>query len=243
MVLAKSVQGSGFRVQGKHIPLEPPTLNLEPKGFTFVELMIAATMMSVLFVGLGSHLQGGLTVWHRATATAERLQQQRVAWERLERDLAHAIVFDKRLAAYGETENKLPLPTFGETTLAFFTVSSSAARQPATVQFVTYACDTRGGATGLWRTSQSVGQARARNPEPVPQLLLPACEALAFQYAYLRLASEELTWESTWPEPDNADEPWRLPRLVEVSIRAGGHEVRRLGAIPIGDFGQTEQPR
>jgi len=221
------------------------------RGFTFVELMIAATMMSVLFVGLGSHLQGGLTVWHRARTMSDTLQYQRVATDRLERDMANAIVLDARPDAYGGASGQLPLPSFGVAQLRFFTVSSSGARQPATVRFVTYTCDEHAGATGLWRTSQSVGEARARSPEPTPQLLLPDCETLAFQYAYLpsppteqppqRQAPQELIWESTWP--DDAHQPLRLPRLVEVSIRAAGHEVRHLCAIPTGVFGQTEPPR
>ena len=213
--------------------------------------MIAATMMSVLFVGLGSHLRGGLTVWHRATTMSDTLQYQRVAWDRLDRDLANALVFDTRTGAYGDTSGQLPLPSFGEAQLRFFTVSSSGARQPDSVRFVTYACDEHAGTTGLWRTSQPLGAARARSPEPAPELVLPDCAALAFQYAYLpsppteqqpqRQTPEELIWKSTWP--DDADQPLRLPRLVEVSIRAAGHEVRRLCAIPTGVFGQTEPPR
>ena len=39
-------------------------------AFTLVELLIAATMMSILVVGLSAHLRGGLTVWRRVTDTA-----------------------------------------------------------------------------------------------------------------------------------------------------------------------------
>ncbi len=73
-------------------------------GFTFVELLIAATIMSVLFVGLGSHLRGGILVWRRATATAETVQRERVGFDRMERDLANAF-------AYGATRSTCaPIP-------------------------------------------------------------------------------------------------------------------------------------
>jgi hypothetical protein len=200
-------------------------------------------MIAVLFVGLGAHLRGGLTVWQRTTAMGEALQRQRVALDRLERDLANALVFDARKDAYGGTTGQLPLPAFGNTTLSFFTVSPMGASGPPAIRFVTYACGEHGGTTGLWRTSQSVGAARARSPEPAPERLLPDCDALAFQYAYLPAPETEpgeLEWKPAWP--DDADEPLRLPRLVEVSIEVAGRQARRVCAIPTGAFGQPPEP-
>lgn len=230
------------------VPLKPLFVSRR-SAFTFVELLIASTMIAVLFVGLGAHLRGGLTVWQRTTAMGEALQRQRVASDRLERDLANALVFDARKDAYGGTTGQLPLPVFGDTTLSFFTVSPMGASGSPAIRFVTYACGEHGGTTGLWRTSQSVGAARARSPEPMPELLLPDCDALAFQYAYLpapeagqpgRQPLRELEWKSAWP--DDADEPLRLPRLVEVSIEVAGRQARRVCALPSGAFGQSEPP-
>jgi hypothetical protein len=165
-----------------------------------------------------------------------------VAWERLERDLAQALIFDARAEAYGDSP-QLPAPAFGETTLAFFTVAPSEPRQPPAIRFVTYACQAHAGAAGLWRTSQSIGQARARSPEPTRELLLPGCEALALRYAYrppAESASQELVWQPAWP--DRPNEPWRLPRLVEVSLRVGGGDIRRTGSVPAGALGQSASP-
>ena len=206
--------------------------------------MIAATMMSVLFVGLGSHLRGGLTVWQRTTETGERLQQQRVGLDRLQHDLLNAFVFDSRQDAYGPSSGQLPPPAFGQAQLAFYTIAPAATREPPTIRFVRYECSVHGDVTGLWRTTQSIGQARARMSEPVPELVLPGCETLSLRYAYLPPDTEAaqtgsiLQWMATWP--DHPEETLKLPRVMEITIHGAGSDVRRRYAIPVGIFGRVE---
>ena len=237
--LIKGVQGSGFGARGS-CP-EPTAPSPEPRGFTFVELMIAATMISVLFVGLGAHLRGGLTVWQRATATTETLQRHRVAFDRLERDLANALVYDDQPSSYGAVKGQLPTPQFGADTLGVYTVSTSTTQPSSAVRWVTYTCERIDGIPGLWRRSQSVAEARGRNPQPTPELVLPGCEALSFHYAYVskgETAPEGLEWKSAWP--DNADHALKPPRLVEASVQVSGRSVHRVCAIPIGLLGVSE---
>jgi hypothetical protein len=187
-------------------------------------------MMSVLFVGLGAHLRAGISVWQRATAKVDVLQRQRLALNRLERDLSNAIVYDPREESYGTEGGKLPWPQFGDGALAYFTVSASAAEQPPAVRFVTYRCEEIDGTPGLWRTSQFVGEARTIR-HPPPELILPNCEGLSFQYAFLPGdESEPIAWRAEWSNAQAA-----LPPLVEASVRLGsGAQVKRLCAIPAG---------
>ena len=201
-----------------------------PGGFTLVELLVAATMMSVLFVGLGAHLRAGMTVWQRATATGERIQRQRVGLERLERDLANAFLYDPRAASYGEAQGTLLHPQLDREALAYFTVSVQGVSAAPSVAFVTYRCGERLGATGLWRTSQSISQVRARR-EAAPELLLPDCERLSVRYATPSAdAAEPLTWREPWSQAEKS-----LPRLVEVTVHAPSRgTLTRLFAIPIG---------
>jgi prepilin-type N-terminal cleavage/methylation domain-containing protein len=201
-------------------------------GFTLVELLIAATMMSVLFIGLGSHLRGGITVWRQTTQRVEALQRQRIALDRLERDLANGIVYDSRDEAYGVEAGKLPLPAFTSASLAWYTVSSAG--KPPSVRFVTYACESPDGAPGLWRTSQSVGEARTHR-EPAHERLLPDCEALQVRYAYAPVdESAPLEWQPVWLFGEE------LPRLIEVTVRrTAAEQTTRVMAIPHGSFEQV----
>ncbi|MBI1992243.1 MAG: hypothetical protein HYY90_03410 [Candidatus Omnitrophica bacterium] len=209
-----------------------------------MELLIAATMISILFVGLGTHLRGGLTVWQRATASGEALQRQRIAFDGLERDLANAIVYDDRSAAYGDGNGLLPRPRFETAALKFFTVSVTRRRQPSTVRVVTYTCESIDGTKGLWRTSQLVGEARARSSPSEPKLVLPDCEELSFRYAY-RPTPEADTWQALEWRPAWPDEPAglpRLPQLIETSLRVSGHQIRRVFAVPSGLLGTSPSP-
>jgi type II secretory pathway pseudopilin PulG len=225
-------QGTGHRTQDvrEFLPLlDPESCVLNRSGFTFVELLIAATMMSVLFLGLGAHLRGGLTVWRQATVRGEALQRQRAAFDRLERDLANAFVYDSRGEAYGTEAGKLPTPSFGKDALGYFTVERMSGGLPA-VRFVTYRCEERNGTPGLWRTSQSLGEARAKL-EPAAKLLLEGCTALSFRYARPRL-DDPATLE--WA-PLTAGALLTLPRLIQVSLeRSSGGRLQRVCAVPAG---------
>ena len=96
-----------------------PKKGLTLFGFTLVELLLAATLISILFVGLGAHLRGGIIVWRRTTQTGEQLQRRRVAFTRLERDLANAIRYDDRGTAYGAALGLLPPTRFSADTPAW----------------------------------------------------------------------------------------------------------------------------
>ena len=227
------ILGSRLKVVGK-FSLEPRASSLERSGFTFVELLIAATMMSILFVGLGAYLRGGLTVWHRVTTTVEAVQHERVALDRLERDLANALIYDERSEPYGTDLGLLPWPQFESNALACYTVTPVTPPQPPVIRFVTYACKEIDGTAGLWRTSQAVGAARARLTV-TPELVLPDCEQLAFRYASWSSSQpssepQPIDWKIQWSEAQR-----QLPRLVEVSVtRSSGNPVKRVFAIPVG---------
>jgi len=198
-------------------------------GFTLVELLIAATMMSVLFIGLGSHLRGGITVWRQTTQRVDALQRQRIALDRFERDLANGIIYDSRDEAYGVEEGKLPPPQCTASSMKWYTVSSAV--KPPSVRFVTYACESLDGTIGLWRASQSVGEARTHS-EPARELLLPDCSALEVRYAYAPAdESAPLEWRQEWLYGRE------LPQLIEVTVRrTKAEEVTRVIAIPHGSF-------
>ena len=200
-----------------------------------MELLIAATMMSVLFIGLGGHLRGGITVWRQTTQRVDALQREHVALDRLERDLANSFVYGAPEESYGTEAGKLPLPQWTATSLAWYTVSSAV--RPPSVRFVTYACEPHDGAAGLWGRSQSVGEARSGR-EPAWELILPECKTLRVRYAYAPLdETAALEWLEDWRYPEE------LPRLIEVTVGvSAGREFQRVMAIPQGSFKSATPP-
>ncbi|MBI4597689.1 MAG: hypothetical protein HY737_04715 [Candidatus Omnitrophica bacterium] len=202
-------------------------------------------MIAVMFVGLSAHLRGGLMVWDRATATAERLQRQRLAFDRMERDLANAVVYDEQAGSYGSDPGQLPSPVFEEQTLKFLTRITRGGG-PWRLVRVTYACETREQQSGLWRTGQALAQARAQQPTPSPELLLAIddCATFSLQYAYTFPEGQQprLDWKRHWPEP--LDDPARLtqlPRLINVSATIAGQRLERTIMIPHGFLKPAQQ--
>ena len=194
-------------------------------------------MMSILFIGLGAHLRGGLEVWRQATTRGESLQQRRVALDRIERELANAIVYDDREEAYGTDAGTLPMPVFGSDALAWFTVE----RRPeglAGVRAVSYRCDAVDGVTGLWRTSQSVAEARVDHA-PSPQLMLPGCERLSLRYALIEAGD---AGRLVWSEAAEGS-GLTLPGLIELTLElTSGERLTRVCALPAGTVVRAPSP-
>ncbi len=197
-------------------------------GLTFVELLIAVLMVSILFVGLSTHLRAGMTVWERVTQSTEMRQRERTSLERLEKDLANAFVFDERATAYGTPSDTTLLSpaVFSSSTVAFYSVPPRDFFYGAPVQFITYWCGTIGNHSGLWRQRRSVGESRAKQGSD-PELILPECERVVFSYAYLRSddpahQSEPLDWRSSW-----LDSPKALPRMIQMEMTLAERVKRR----------------
>ena len=90
----------------------------------------------------------------------------------------------------------------------------------------------------LWRTSQLVGEARAKVSPPTPELILKGCEALDIRYAYLPPdQSNPLEWHDEW-----RDAYKELPRLMDVSVSLPSGRLQRMFSIPIGVLKQKNPP-
>ena len=209
------------------------------RGLTFVELLVAATMMSILFVGLGAHLRGGITVWNRATQTVEALQRQSLALEMLERDLANAFV-------YNPQPDSQPAPQFAAQAMRFFTVGPAGSNGIPVVQVVSYECANADSAAWLSRASQSVSEELAnRPPKQKPLLQLNTCAAFSITYAYLPEQApppedfETFDWQGQWDETTTHE----LPRLLRVSVQPMGRPgVTRVFGVPAGVLKSKPKP-
>ncbi len=201
------------------------------RGFTFVELLVAAAMVAVLFVGLAGHLQGGIMVWQRVTTTTQALQRERVAVQRLTRDLAGAFVYSANAATYGVSP-KVPSPELSAGRLRWYTIEPSGPARRGQVRVVTYSCERLQSQVGLWRASQTVAQ--ARDEEPVRELLLPDCDSLGVSFPYLpEDASQPLRWLPGWDPGASQD----LPRFFELELRRAAVSkppIRLMLALPAG---------
>lgn len=199
-------------------------MRLRRFGFTFIELIIAVTMFSVLFLGLGAHLRGGIMVWRRVTATGELRQQQRVSVERMRRDFANAFIYDSR-------EDAPTTPRFGPDAFSWTTVRVGSEYASGAMEHVRYWCGSIDGKTGLWHTRQTVGEVEA-GLEALAELLIPDCESMVMEFAYApEIEGEPMQWSSTWEIAGG------LPGLVAVTFNG----KRNLFSVPAGTLIPSER--
>lgn len=201
------------------------------RGLTFVELLMAATIFSILLVGVSGHLRGSMVAWRRAVSFTDDLQQARVSLAQLEGDLSHAF-------AFGELPAWEPHPVFTNTELQFYTIAprpQAGEGDAGSVRFVTYTLDTADEVTSLTKTSQTVQEAHAdpahRTAEP--QRLLQPVESWSVEYGWLPAGASTMEWTTPW------DHPNQLPKLVKITVRLSRpfptqRQLRVVVTIPAG---------
>lgn len=64
------------------------------RGFTFIELLIAMTIFTIIATVIYSSLRAGIRVWNRSNQTIEEFQSMRVFFAMVSSDLRNAVVFD-----------------------------------------------------------------------------------------------------------------------------------------------------
>src|SRR3989338_8106081 len=62
-------------------------------GFTFIEMIIDATIFSIIAVSIYSTIRAGVRVWHRANSIIEVNQEMRIFFDMVSSDLKNAIVY------------------------------------------------------------------------------------------------------------------------------------------------------
>jgi hypothetical protein len=189
-------------------------------ALTFVELLLAMAIMSIIGMGLASHLRAGIGVWRRSQRDAEQAQRLRVTWWRLSRDLANAVRLEP-------PDDPAPDTELSTDHLAFYTSEPAVGASPGGLWQVTYELRSADASA-----SPAAGDAaalelvrRARRPgaaEPTEAVLLRDLESWRIEYPE---AAEELptledpAWRfvaSPWPVEQG------LPRLVRLTVVPAG---------------------
>ena len=198
-------------------------------GLTFVELLLAATIISLLLAGISVQLRGGLTVWRRVTAAGERMQRLRAAWAFMERDFGGAAVLDQRPDAPWSH-------ALDAERMVFCAIEPSGMAGEHAAWRVSYSLNHG----DLIRTRQTLRQAAANQPGD-EQTVLSSVARWSVQYAVLQPGESELQWTSAWPDLAT------LPQLIELTIdmdaSAGGEQLTRVSMLPSGTLSPSTGPQ
>lgn len=202
------------------------------RGFTFVELLIAVTIFSIVATGIYQVLKKGIEVWSRGRADIARIREIRVFTAVITSDLANALPYCP------VAEEKGGGLGFGSDAISF---ASSVRAYEAPVLYgqlarVTYYLDaSRGSIQRVASTAKDGFGVQAARGETV----LSGVKSLSFEYVYEAAGQTGSTiWNSSWPQ----DASGKLPRAVKINIVFDKEDIiwakdfTRIVFMPAGEF-------
>ena len=183
----------GSRLEARGNCLQPPASGLQPKaGFTFVELLVALALLTLVGGAIAATLSGGLSIWERAQTAGARDQELQVAVAQLQHEL-HGV---RRFA---------PLPFEGEYDAVSFPALVAVERpeeaeaDDPVLGRLGYFFDS--GRRRLCRASADYRDARATRLKDACDPLLTGVERVRFSYYGWDAASAGYGWVSDWSAP------------------------------------------
>ena len=191
-------QDSGLRTQDsrQHYSLSPAPCVLSP-GLTFVEMLVAMTLLTLVSASIAAVFSGGMVVWERVQAHGVHDQALQVAFAQLQHDV-HAV---RRFA---------PLPFEGDyETMAF----PALVDEPPRLGQLGYFFDS--GHRRLCRATIDYRDVRVRSLTDRCQPVLDEVDRVRLSYYGWDEASAAFGWRGDWSD---ANPPMAVK--VEVSWRA-----------------------
>lgn len=183
------------------------------RGFSLVELLVAAAIAALVLTALVAAFAGGIRVWERACSLGRKEQELGLALEELERDLRNAFTF--RGIAFEGRETSLTFPGL----LQVSGPGGAPARRLGTIR---YAED---------RGRRSLTRARwlfpGRESPVVGETLVTGVVRLRFAYWGWMDSSGVAAWGPDWLDRTNRPAAVR----VELSVQRGGEQFETMRTI------------
>lgn len=181
------------------------------RGFTLVELLIAASIFSVIMLSLYSAFQTGILSYNRIDSAFNVYQTARIVLNRIELDLKNSFIYSKADSKFIGNSQTLELYSIVDT-FQEGEVSSKAS-------LIKY--DLSDGI--LKRTCYAGLGTLKENPEITGDVLSSDVEELSFQYAYTAANPDKLyDWQDSWPNIDDIskknEQEKTLPLAVKIKL-------------------------
>jgi len=208
-------------------------------GFTFIELIIAVTIFSVIAVSIYSVFRAGVRLWAGTNPVIQANQSTRYFFNTISTDLKNSVSYNavsNKPKTFGSSE-EIPVNFEGaKQKISFMTLAnvSSAETLPHTeLAMVTYYFD---------KSKKTVKRAIATKTEGLGESHAVVMDVLkdiddkdfGFEYCYKIVSSPteyDYEWKETWEDEDR--DKGKIPRGVKV--RAGAYSKTIF--IPTGTLG------
>lgn len=196
------------------------------RGFTLVEVVVAAAIAAVALVGVSVAIGGGLMAWGRAQAMAQLTREGTKTLRLLEGQLLRAIA--------SATD---PFTFRGSATGLQFMMTDGVG--PVQVSWTATApSEPPGGPGRLIATWQPVESGVSPGSEGAHTMICAGVARVAFAFP-VREPPSGYRWVETWGPPNTAV----VPQAVRIQLdltggRRGGMRFERVVVLPQGTFGQ-----
>ncbi|MDP3729999.1 MAG: type II secretion system protein GspJ [Candidatus Omnitrophota bacterium] len=209
------------------------------EGFTFIELIIAVTIFSIIAVSVYSVFRAGVRLWSGTNPIIQANQSTRYFFNTISKDLKNSVSYNTaapRAKTFGSSDEGNANFEGEEQKISFMTlvdVSTGSAPPHMELARVAYSFD---------KSMKAVKRAVATKAEGLSETHAKVTEILndiddedfGFEYCYRLGASPtdyEYEWKDTWEDEDM--DKGRIPRGVKVS--AG--KYNKTIFIPMGCLG------
>ena len=200
-------------------------------AFTFIELLIALTIFSIIAASIYYTLNAGIKVWQRGNILIEENQRMRIFFDMISKDMINIVSFSG-------------IPSeWAEESISFHTIIdvSSAAKPHRELVRRIYYFDAQKSELKRGRVIQKEDFDEKYVDEKV---LLDNLEDISFEYAYE--SGEEYEWKDEWEFGDEDEGEDIIPRGVKIKVKLkNGAEDKektfeKIVFIPIGELGKEE---
>ena len=212
---------------------------LQAHGFTFIELIIAVTIFSIIAVSIYSVFRAGVRLWSRTNPLIQANQSTRYFFNTISSDLKNSVSYNAvspGLKTFGSSEKSCANFEGEEQKVSFMTlvdVSAEAVLPHTELARVIYSFD---------RSKNTVNRAVATKAEGLSEDHAKVSDILndiddkdfGFEYCYKVVSSPteyDYEWKDTWSDEDR--DKGKIPRGVKVKAGAYSKTI----FIPTGRLG------
>ncbi|MFH1094238.1 MAG: type II secretion system protein GspJ [Candidatus Omnitrophota bacterium] len=185
-------------------------------GLTFIELLLATVMISILSIALYGVLSNGITIWQKVNQETPQIDINIFA-QKLETELRNCVYF-KKIPFTGQG-NMLSFPSLVNTAVGENGFSQGIGE-------VTYSFDEQEKAIKREYTDYSFLNS-LKSPEQ--RVLVNNIQELRFAYYFFSKDKQQFFWSDSWPPPDVKEYLSIYPQAIKLTM--------------VLDMGRTTQTR
>ena len=175
------------------------------KGLTFIELLLATVMLSLLSIALYGVLSNGITIWHKVNQETPQIDINIFA-QKLEIELRNC-VYSKQILFVGQ-KNMLSFPS-----LVNMPVQENGFSEGIGKVMYSYSAQEK----AIKRNYIDYKFLNSLHA-PMPRVLVNNVKELRFTYYFFSRDKQQFFWADSWPPADVKEEISSYPQAVRLTM-------------------------